>query len=187
MKLRMLGLPVLVSSLMGFVFMGPQPASSQAPSPRPVGEPVPIAQDNLVPASHDPYGRYGVDSELGKLHLEEAQIEGKVHELLAQYGRAEKEGDKATIKKNLTAQLEKQFDLQQKRREAEVARIETQLKKLRDLIKKRTDNRSTIIDRHLDQLLQNAEGLGWSSSNGYSPYQSSYLVPSIATAAPQGR
>src|SRR5260370_42524483 len=158
MKFRLIGLPVVVSSLLGFAFMGPQPASSKAPSPRAGAETEPATSpqhDPLVQFTPNPYGggNYG-DPELSKLHNEEAQIEGKVHELLTQYGRTEKEGDKAAIKKNLTAQLEKQFDLQQKRRELEVAAIESRLKKLRDLIGKRATGKEKIIDRRLDQLLQ---------------------------------
>src|SRR5258708_3295656 len=110
MKFRQIGLPVVVSSLMGFVFMGPQPAISQAPSPRPGAEAEPATSpqhDPSVQFTPNPYsgGDYG-EPALSTLHAEEAQIEGKVHELLAQYGRTEKEGDKATIKKNLTTQLE---------------------------------------------------------------------------------
>jgi hypothetical protein len=188
MKFRQIGLPVVVSSLMGFVFMGPQPAASQAPAPRAesLAAPATSPQDPLVQVTPNPYGgaNYG-DPELNKLHGEEAQIEGKVHELLTQYGRTEKEGDKAAIKKNLTAQLEKQFDLQQKRRDLEVTRVEAQLKELRKIIKKRSDGKEKIIDRRLDQLLQDAEGLGWSSSpHGFSSYRTYFSPNSIPSDLP---
>ena len=40
------------------------------------------------------------------------------------------------------------------------------MKKLRDVMKKRSDARATIIDKRLDQLLNEASGLGWSTPRG---------------------
>ena len=54
----------------------------------------------------------------------------------------------------LAEALQKQFDLQQKRRDLEVAHIEAQLKKLREVMRKRGESRQTIIDKRLDQMRQ---------------------------------
>jgi hypothetical protein len=176
MKFRQIGLPGTIAVLLTLVFLGSQPASSQAPQGR-AGHTIPALEGaaQALPAQSDfsPYGAGNFvfrssDPELEKLHAQEAQVESEVHSLLAQYGQTEKEGDRSAIKKKLSASLEKQFDLQQKRRDLEVARIEAQLKKLRELIKKRSDSRQTIIDKRLDQVLQEAEGLGWTSPHGFS-------------------
>ena len=191
MKFRQIGLPGTIAVLLAFVFLGPQPASSQAPQ---AGQSIPPLEGatQALPAHSDfsPYGAgnfvfRSADPELEKLHAQEAQIEGEVHSLLAQYGQTEKEGDRSAIKKKLSASLEKQFDLQQKRRDLEVARIEAQLKRLRELIKKRSDSRQTIIDKRLDQVLQEAEGLGWTSPHGFSYNGRSelYRLPTITTGA----
>src|SRR5438045_1190600 len=104
-------------------------------------------------------------------YLEETRVGEEAATLLSQFARTEDEEARAAIKSKLSGVLEKQFDLQQKRRQQEVARIEAQLKKLKDLIRKRSEARQTIIDKRLDQLLREAEGLGWTSeSEGKSPY-----------------
>jgi len=46
----------------------------------------------------------------------------------------------------------------------EVAKIEARLQKLRGLIGRRADSRGKIIDNRLEQLLNDAAGLGWSSA-----------------------
>jgi hypothetical protein len=182
MQFRQIGLPVIVASLMGFVFMGPQQAPSQSAAPRP--EPAAQPPDPLIASQATVetvpgtlLQRYGGDPKLAELQNQEVESDREVNNLLADYGRTDKEGDRAAIKKKLTASLEKLFDAQQKRREIEVARIEEQLKNLRLLIKKRTESKEKIIDRRLDQLLQDAEGLGWSSPQGFSSYRTEY-VPS---------
>jgi hypothetical protein len=191
MKFSQIGLPVVVASLMGFVFLGPQRATSQDKVTAPADPFVQIpsqnvpAQDTLNDFNGVGFQRAG-DPELEKLHRQEAETQNAVANLLAAYGRTDKEGERATIKKKLTEALEKQFDAQQKRREIEVARIEAQLKKLRDMIAKRTDKRQTIIDKRLDQLLQEAEGLGWSSPQGvgFSFYRNDSMIPALDATRP---
>jgi hypothetical protein len=178
MQFRKIGLPVIVASMMGFVFMGPQQAPSQSPA-TPSSDPLVV---QTVPVQENSaYGIYSQrtnDPKLVELQNQEAQADREVNSLLASYGRTDKEGDRAAIKKKLTANLEKLFDAQQKRREMEVTRIEDQLKKLREVIEKRAKGKDKIIDRRLEQLLQDAEGLGWSSPHGFSFYRSDYLIPS---------
>lgn len=197
MPTRLIGLPLLGFVIVGLVLTENQPASSQsAPTtppqasaaqadplvkpPVPVTDgyrPVTIYQPFTIAPNHDPKAG---DSEVTKALVQENQIEGEVRTLVNQYAGTEKEGDRAAIKKKLAANLEKQFDLQQKRREMEVARIEAQLKKLRDLIKKRTDARQSIKDRRMDQLIQEVEGLGWTSSSPLPPWRYDF-VPPVAT------
>ena len=57
--------------------------------------------------------------------------------------------------------LEKQFSLRQKRHQEEIAGLEAKVKKLKELLEKRQENRREIISKRLDQILSNAEGLGW--------------------------
>jgi hypothetical protein len=177
MQFRQIGLPVIVACLFGFTFMGPQQAPSQsAPSPVPI-QTIPVQETQ-------PYGIFSQrtnDPKMAELQNQEAQADHEVNTLLAAYNRTDKEGERAAIKKKLTANLEKLFDAQQKRREMEVTRIEEQLKKLREVIEKRAKGKDKIIDRRLEQLLQDAEGLGWSSPHGgFSFYQNDTMIPSAA-------
>jgi hypothetical protein len=108
-------------------------------------------------------GHQSADPELDKVVAEESRLERETASLVAAYSRADDNQKRDKIKADLSTLLEKQFDAQQKRRDVEVSRIEAQLKKLRDLMRKRSEARQSIVDKRLDQLLRDAEGLGWSS------------------------
>jgi len=76
-------------------------------------------------------------------------------------GEAKSESERSQIKTELTDLLEKQFGLRQKRHQEEIAALEAKVKKLKELVEKRQENRREIIAKRLDQILSNAEGLGW--------------------------
>ena len=91
---------------------------------------------------------------------EEFQLAQESEKLVKQLGKAEGE-NKDKIKSKLTDTLGKQFDVRQKRHEAEIAALEAQIKKLKEMVQKRQENRREIIGKRLDQLVREAEGLGW--------------------------
>jgi hypothetical protein len=101
------------------------------------------------------------DPELDKLTAAEAEAAREVAKLVAEYKQTEDDAERTKIKTKLSAALSKQFDQQQKRRELELARAEAQLKKVRELMKKRGEERKTIVEKRLDQVVREAEGLGW--------------------------
>jgi hypothetical protein len=101
------------------------------------------------------------DPELDKLHAAEAAAAREVVKLLGEYKKTEEDAERTKIKAKLSEALNKQFEQQQKRRELELARAEAQLKKVRELMKKRGEERKTIVEKHLDQLVREADGLGW--------------------------
>jgi hypothetical protein len=89
------------------------------------------------------------------------QAQQNIPYLLAKYAETADEKERAKIKEGLAKELEKLFDLQQKERESEIADIEARVKRLRDMLDKRTKARQSIISNRLDQLIREAEGLGW--------------------------
>jgi hypothetical protein len=95
--------------------------------------------------------------------VEEAQCESDTATLVAAYGQAEDDTKRGEIKDKLAKALEKQFDAQQKRRDHELKLLDEQLKKLREWMDKRTNERQTIIDKRLEQLVREADGLGWTT------------------------
>jgi hypothetical protein len=126
----------------------------------------------------------------------EANVDHQVGALIGEYSKTQDEAKRASIKSQLSVLLDKQFDAQQKHRETEVKNIEDQLKKLRDILKKRSDNQQSIVKNHLEQLLREAEGLGWAPPHtgntnfnfGNSPYtfqrgNGLYSVPSLTVPA----
>lgn len=187
----------LASVLGTIAFLVTQPLSGQQPtapaaaaSPfgavstaAPMTTPVMGGMFPGYPAGASPYSVPVNDPEMTKVLTDEARLDQEASAIVEEYARTEDEGQRSKLKSKLSAALEKQFDLQQKRRELEVARIETQLKKLREVMRKRTDARQAIVDKRLDQLVREAEGLGWttpgsSSRRGATTYYPSAGVPS---------
>jgi hypothetical protein len=159
----------LVLGLGGLTLLGSRPAVGQAPA-NPAA-PNGFTQGRAIYQTGPDYElmlKPG-DTALHKLMQSEANGEREVANLVAEYGRTESETQRGKIKGKLAEVLEKQFDLQQTRRDLEVARIEAQLKKLRDLMRKRSDARQTIVEKRLDQLLREADGLGWTPPSGAQP------------------
>ena len=84
-----------------------------------------------------------------------------VTKLQKQYVAAADEKAKAEIRKQLEELVGKQFDQQRAQQQKELADLEAQLKRLQELAKKRDAVRQEIINRRLEQLIHESEGLGW--------------------------
>ncbi len=118
------------------------------------------AQDliqNLAPAGQRLY-YYATGNPVSN---EEMELAGRAEELARKLGEASPETDKSKIKAQLKDVLEKQFDLRQKRHLDEIKALEAKVKKLKDLVEKRQENRGEIVAKRIDQILSDAEGLGW--------------------------
>jgi hypothetical protein len=101
------------------------------------------------------------------IRLGYANFQQESSKLAHQYVKAEKEEDKKNIRKKLADVLAKQFDAQVGRQQKDLADLEKQIASLKALLKKRTDAKTTIIDRRMEQLIQDAEGLGWAVPGNY--------------------
>ncbi|HEV3024494.1 MAG TPA: hypothetical protein VGX76_18590 [Pirellulales bacterium] len=130
-----------------------------ATSDVPVLAQVPYVQSLFV--GQQPGG--GHDEALTELAQLDAKLAQEAQQLIEQYAGATDDDGRAKLKDHLAQTIERQFEAQQKLRELEVSRIEARVKKLRDLIDKRNMAKRTIIDKRLDQLIRDAEGLGWNS------------------------
>jgi hypothetical protein len=133
----------------------PTPAGfGSAPGMMPMGMSVAVVDD---------------DPEMAELVQAEAVLAHESGEIVQRFVESDNAQDRKKITAELRETLAKQFDVQRKRRELELGRIEEQVRKLRDQIKKRDDARETIINRRLDQLVNEVEGLGWASPAGPTP------------------
>jgi hypothetical protein len=95
-----------------------------------------------------------------------SQSQTQITQLAQKYAKATKEDEKKDLRKKLSDALGKQFDQLAERQQKELQDLEKQVADLKALLKKRHDNRESIIDRRLEQVLQDAEGLGWSTPSG---------------------
>lgn len=100
-----------------------------------------------------------------KSQLEENQLAHQAKVLLNQYGKESRAEVKEKLKSDLRAVLHRQFRLQHQRRDAELRSIERRLADLRSKLKKRGDAQSTIVDRRLEQLISDIDGLGWTTED----------------------
>jgi hypothetical protein len=124
------------------------------------------------------------DAELTTLIQEERKAAAEASRFMKDYAAADTDDKRAKLKTKVQEALGKQFDAQQKRRDLELTRLEAQTKKLRDLMKKRTDARATIIEKRLDQLIREADGLGWASPHGPSVAPDYYPAPHYGVPGP---
>lgn len=145
----------------------PHPPGPVVITPAPAYGPAPMAPMGAGFVARFP--QYGHDPEMAKLMNEEVKAEQEAAKLIREYGKTEDEGKRAKLKTKLADVLGKEFDYQQKRRDLDLTRLEAKVKKLRELMKKRTDARQMIVEKRLDQLIREAEGLGWTVPAGPSP------------------
>ena len=95
------------------------------------------------------------------LSPEEASLSQQADKLAQSLGEAKSESEKDQIKGQLSDVLEKQFELRQRRHTDELAELEAHVKKLKGLVQRRQEHRREIIATRLDQIVRDADGLGW--------------------------
>jgi hypothetical protein len=107
--------------------------------------------------------------------------------LAKQYVDSKKEDERREVRKKLTDVLTQQFDQQIQHQQKELEDLEKQIANLRSVLKKRVDAKSAIVERRIEQLLQDAEGLGWNapgSPGGPGPFGGAYYKPYGPMTAP---
>src|SRR5262245_15502601 len=145
---------VLTVSLVSAAWMPSRPASGQAPATRTRTEDAKSANPLLNSLRYPPPEIYGVG-------IAEATAHGKVIELVHAYTQTKGENERGKVKAQLSKALEKEFDLRQKRRGMELDWVDAEVKKAREMLDKRAKERRAIIDQRLEQLVIEADGLGW--------------------------
>lgn len=109
------------------------------------------------------------DPEMAALVQSDFDLAQQSDAALARYSEADDDAERDEIKVELKELLTKQFDVQRQRRQLELARVEERIQRLRGLFKKRDDAREKIIEQRLEQLVREADGLGWSAPAGHAP------------------
>jgi hypothetical protein len=123
-------------------------------------------------------GPLGGEGSSTSLRSQDYEFGRQAESLAAQFGAAKDGVDRDKIRTLLREVLDKQFAVHHQRREEELAKLEARVRSLREILTKRSEQRQTIVDRRLEQLIRDAEGLGWSGpSTGSAP--SAGLVPSL--------
>jgi hypothetical protein len=118
----------------------------------------------VVFAQSGPYGTFGqpnakdpfMANGWGQFHTVEMKL---AHD----YVQAAKEEDKKELRKKLTDTLSQQFDAHLQQQQKELEDLEKKIASLRAVLKKRQEAKAAIVERRIDQLVQEAEGLGWTA------------------------
>lgn len=93
-------------------------------------------------------------------------LEVAINRLVGGYASSTDEAKRTEIKAALVKNIEEQFALKQDAREEELKALEEQVKKLRDLQNQRQAQKDRIVNDRVQQLLNDAQGLGWGSVEG---------------------
>jgi hypothetical protein len=153
-----------------------QPPTIEPPASRPPGADAPATNDGGRAGTGGFYFAGGNQGWATSNAFGGAKDKAQVAQLAQQYVKSAKEDDKKEIRKKLSDALGQQFDQLAGQQQKELEDLEKQVSALRALLKKRHDSRDAIIDRRLDQVLQEAEGLGW-GTHSTAPQAPYYSVP----------
>ncbi|HVX10897.1 MAG TPA: hypothetical protein VHC22_06935 [Pirellulales bacterium] len=93
------------------------------------------------------------DPEMYALAKADMELELQTRQLVEQFHRAANDDDREQVRRKLVAVVENHFAVRQQRRELEIKRLESQLQRLRDAVKKRSAERQRIMEQHISQLL----------------------------------
>ena len=81
--------------------------------------------------------------------------------LVQQLKNAKSDDEIDKLKGQLDEALEKSFAMRQKRHTQEIEELEAKVKTLKELVAKRQEKRREIVANRREQILREAQGLGW--------------------------
>ena len=122
----------------------------------------------------------------GASYFTYSQFQSQAAELARKLANAKDEDEKSRIREKLTEVLNQSFDEHMKQQQKELDQLEEQIRSLRALMKKRASNKNTIVERRIEQLIQDADGLGWNAPNaGFGHLEFTQPLQSIMKSAPK--
>jgi hypothetical protein len=120
----------------------------------------------MVYARGGKFERRAADPETIKMLDLDRKLSKQVSELAAKYKSLSDDEERGAVEQELMARVNDQFTVRQALREKELAELEEQVKHLRDLHEKRNGQKDRIVGDRVQQLLREAQGLGWGDAGG---------------------
>lgn len=105
-------------------------------------------------------------SEANPLRQADQRFGQSTRDLIAKYQETTDPDQRETVREELNDVLTKHFDVRQQIRARELEELEAQVRRLRELHDRREEEKDQIVRDRLQQLLRDAEGLGWGVSEG---------------------
>jgi len=161
--IRTIAFGTVTAALVAGLVWAPRPAAGQQPPATPATVTAPAVPEPPFPGAPDSPAVYAVQGLTPNPVSVGSRTQTQISQLARQYVKSVKEDEKKDIRKKLSEALAKQFDQLAERQQKELQDLEKQVEDLKTLLKKRRDNRDAIIERRLEQVVQDAEGLGWST------------------------
>jgi len=130
-------------------------SAQQNPDIQPPLEKGPVSRDYLI----------RVDDTLPQQDYNMGQ---QAMEILAKYQGTEDSAQREKLRGDLQKIVSEQFDLRQQVRQKELEQLEAQVRRLRAIHGRRQEEKEAIVKDRVQQLLRDAEGLGWGADNSSS-------------------
>lgn len=109
-------------------------------------------------AAHRMNQLQGMSEEERDARVRESKLKIEIYRLSQEYRQARNPEDKLALKKEIRTNVAEAFDLEQKVREYGLERLESQLRQLREQLKKRDEQRGEIIDERVEDILRARPG-----------------------------
>lgn len=88
-------------------------------------------------------------------------VERKVNELVGKWKAAQNESDRGKVQQELRTALKAQFHANFTSHEKEIKQLEAEVQRLREHLELRRKKQDEIVESRVQQLLREAQGLGW--------------------------
>jgi hypothetical protein len=108
---------------------------------------------------------------IDKLIEANGHLEFTTQSTFQDYKNAADDEARGKLKTTLADVIQKNFEVRHEIRRREIAELEAQVKRLRDLLEKRKQAQKNIVDMRLHQFIGAADGLGWDATPGRSDMQ----------------
>jgi hypothetical protein len=125
----------------------------------------------------NPYGRDRMMGEYGVRRIDPRQTQ----KLIEGWKNSKEGAEREKLETELRALLRREFASRLAVHEREIKKLEEKVRQLRERLALRKDKQEDIVDHRLQQILRDAQGLGWGSEGAHGNDFSAY---SPATDAP---
>jgi hypothetical protein len=141
------------------------PNADDAPSAAPVRDPQALPGGAQIGSST--IGGFFEDADAER--QQDQELDRAADDIMELLRQASDEQTRQGLREKLRANVTAQFDVKQKLREKQLLRLEERVKRLRAEHDRRMAAKSVIVEKRLSSLLDETEGLGWSTSETSGP------------------
>jgi hypothetical protein len=161
-----------------FGLLGPFASAQPGPVDLPSEEPT---YGEYGEMGGNPYGRGGRMGEYGVRRIDPRQMQ----KLIEGWKKSKEGAEREKLETELRALLRREFASRLAVHEREIKKLEEKVRQLRERLALRKEKQEDIVDHRLQQILRDAQGLGWGSEgvHGNAIYQYSTTTEAAAASS----